>query len=87
MACLTQRIVKGNLVQVTTSEPQRLTSKGLAESILIELDVDPVSVGPLFTGVAHTGYRYPDRINDWFSAAIETPVILIHSSHDKSRWK
>jgi uncharacterized protein YcbX len=51
------------------------------------LDVDPTSVGPWFEGKAHCGYRYPDEINTWFSTAIETPVILVHSSNDKKNWK
>lgn len=45
----------------------------------INLDVDPTKVGPYYKGAQHDGYKYPKAICDWFSTAIDRPVIFLHS--------
>jgi len=42
MSCLSQRLIDGGRVLITTSIPERLTSKNMATSLEIDLDIaDP----------------------------------------------
>ena len=88
MACLTQRLLPDGKVLVTTNKPHRLTDKGLPTDITMDLNIaDPSKIGPWFEGAKHAGYRYPDQVNEWFSAAIDKKVVALHATFDNQKWK
>jgi hypothetical protein len=68
---------------VTTTRPERLTEKGMPVEMVIDLDVDPAQIGEIFKGMKHEGHLYPQKVNDWFSAAIDRKICLVHSSNQR----
>ena len=79
MAVLVQRLA-GSKVTVTTTAPERLSD--LPKTLVLDLDVNQ-PVGPLFKGRKHEGHCYPQEVCDWFSAAIQRKVVVIHTSGDR----
>ena len=45
MACLSQELVEGSKVKVTTSIPQRLIDKNLPTELTLPLEIDPSNIG------------------------------------------
>jgi hypothetical protein len=45
MACLSQELVEGSKVKVTTSIPQRLIEKNLPTELTLPLEIDPSNIG------------------------------------------
>lgn len=41
------------------------------------------NTGSLVKGKKHEGYKYPENINEWFSAAIGKQVFAIHTASDR----
>ena len=82
MRYLEQQLI-GAKVHVTTKRPELLRAKGLPETIVLDLDVDPTKIGELYKGKSHEGHRYPHRVCDWFSTAVERPLILCHSPMER----
>ena len=37
----------------------------------------------MIKGEKYEGYQYPDEVNDWFSAAIERKVVVIHTPSER----
>jgi hypothetical protein len=86
MGILTQRVVDGCWVEITTDKPERLIEKNLPTSIKINLNEDPKKINGgkfLKTLAKHSGFVYPDNISEWFSSAIDRKVYLIHAPADK----
>lgn len=50
LMCLTQQLINSNQVLVKTTLPEKLIEKKLPTEIIIDLDVDPTKIGPLFKG-------------------------------------
>jgi hypothetical protein len=80
--------LKDGKVTVTTSEPERLSLKGLPLTITLELEVkDPNKIGPWCEGIRHAGYRYSEEISEWFSTAIEKPVYGVYCGYNPTSVK
>ena len=81
--------LNNNFLTVTTIEPQLLRAKNLPESITIDLDEDPNTIGPAVDGFRslmwsgnkddHWGNQYNDTICEWFSVAVEKEIVLIRA--------
>lgn len=83
MSCLRQTLT-GSVVTVTTLEPERLRAQNLPESISIDLDQKPETVGdPVLClaakGRRYMGYQYSKEVSDWFAAAIDKKVSVVRS--------
>ena len=79
MGCLRQ-VLKGSIVTVTTTEPQKLKAKNLPLSLTIDLDDEPDQVGPFIECQRdYQGYQFNETIAQWFSAAIDKEVFAIRS--------
>ena len=72
---------------MTTKKPELLTAKGLPKSIEFDLDAAPEEVGPYIDTEHHhstrnigsVGYVYNDRVNHWFTVALERDVYVIRA--------
>ena len=79
MGCLRQ-VLKGSVVTITSEQPEKLTAKGLPLELKIELNEDPESIGEFVEcKKGYFGHKYPEKVNAWFSAAIEREVFAIRS--------
>lgn len=57
-------------------------------TFVMDLDIeDPSKIGEWFVGAKHAGYKYNDKVNDWFSAAIDKKVVAIHATFTQEKWK
>ena len=73
-------MLKGSVVTISTTEPDKLSAKNLPATISIDLDDDPEETGPLVECKNdYAGYQFKDSICEWFSAAIDREVIAIRS--------
>ena len=73
---------------MTTTAPELLRAKNLPESLIIDLDEDPDTIGPPVEGYRpewqskkdnHFGNKYNDTVCEWFSVAIEKEVVAIRA--------
>ena len=81
MGCLWQSL-KGSKLQITTEFPERLTEKGMPVSLTLEMDINPEKdlTGEFIECMkGYAGYKYPEDVCKWFSAAIQKDVIAIRS--------
>ena len=81
MACLRQSLT-GSKLQITTEFPERLAEKGLPVSLTLEMDIDPekdLTGEWVAVNKGYAGYKYPEDVCKWFSAAVEEDVIAIRS--------
>lgn len=79
MGCLRQ-VLNGSVVTITSLKPERLRAKGQPESLSIELKDDPESVGEFIeVERGYSGYQFNEKVNQWFSAAIDKEVFAIRS--------
>ena len=82
-----RQTLKGSVVIVTTTYPEPLIKQGLPTEISLDLDVDPECIGPWHDhqkiqprSIGFQGYRYPEKVNHWFSVAIDKEVVLIRAA-------
>jgi len=67
-----------------TSRPELLQKEGLPTTFVLELNVDPKTIGEYWVGLkGKEGHIYPDKVNKWFSTAIGRDVVLLHSAMDR----
>ena len=83
LSSLRQSLI-GSVVTVTTLEPERLLARKLPESISIDLDQKPETVGdPVMClgtkGRRYMGYQYSKKVSNWFEAAIDKKVSVVRS--------
>ena len=80
MSCLRQHL-KGSKLQINTEKPKRLAEKGLPVSLTLEMDIDPEKeLGELIEcNKGYAGFKYPDDVCKWFSAAIDKDVVVLRS--------